>query len=112
MFNLPKPNETVADKKQDDILSFMNLISEDAKTRDLNIGDCYRIGRKIDGQHRPLLVRFKGSYHVDGILRKYRPVNRIFTNRDLLTVRQRNTSHLVRKEFKGRKKKTAKIILN
>ncbi|KAJ3660168.1 hypothetical protein Zmor_004636 [Zophobas morio] len=101
IYNLPEStSSTDGERKHDDTTSVMNLIGEQVISEE-SLRKLRRIGSKNTRRIRPLLMTVSSSADVINILRNYRTKNNVYINRDL-TVKQRNLSFAVRKDFKQR----------
>lgn len=102
IYNMPESSADKEFRRRDDISKFVALVNAAAIEDEIDTDGCHRMGKNISDRPRPLLIRFKQYASVTKVLKKYKPKNNIFLNRDL-TLRQRNASYLVRQEFRNRR---------
>ena len=107
IYNLPESRGDGDEaRKLHDLNRCFNIIS----AKDVDVVSCYRIGKMIENKPRFFFIKFKSIIPSLDVLKKCRPVNNIYVNRDL-TERQRNVAYIVRQEFRRRKDTEANIKL-
>lgn len=109
VFNLIESEEEEARKRyEEDEELCKNLIKEELGLKEVTIGKVIRLGRKIEGKTRPLLVKLDSGDSRILVLQNARRLRhsvrfqRVYINKDL-TVAERNEDKKLREELKEKR---------
>ena len=103
VYNLPESGkETSTERANDDVDKCIDIIKK--KTPNVTIVKCSRLGKPNKDCPRLIKLQLPSADQVLQVLKSYKVENNIYLNRDL-TIKQRNYTYNIRKEFRSRKAK-------